>query len=367
MSDPNRDIREPGKSGRSRRLVPRALRLTAFVVLCGVVAVGVVSLPNWGSLWAAGLVIGLFLAGLIVVPRFRTRVRNLFGWTRWPLAVLLAGWLGLIAWSQLSPGGLTPPPKSDPSIIRVVTWNILRGEDAGPPWQRQNWPARRHPLRYALRNAKPDVLCLQEALAEQLTFLEEELPRHRRVGTARGDGEHCAILYDRDRFEALADGTFWLEDPVREPGFGPGWISGPRICTWVRLRDRPTGRTFRVYNIHSYLTEEFQLRAAALTVAHVASGDPADRVILAGDFNARPETSSLRAFAEAGLADSADLVGRRPGLPTYQWYGIGLYCLDGVRVSAGWRVGDNRVLSAKPNNTFPSDHFGVLADLAFGD
>jgi hypothetical protein len=34
-------------------------------------------------------------------------------------------------------------------------------------------------------------------------------------------------------------------------------------------------------------------------------------------------------------------------------------------VDAAWEVINHRVLVGKPGNTFPSDHFGVMADLAW--
>ncbi len=367
------DARKPADSS-ARVLV---LRVLVCVALCGAGVAAIVCLSNWAPLVPSGVAVGVLLVALLLAPRLWPGPRpgspprrpsgllRVLGGARRPLAALLAAWLGLIAWALAAPGGGPPEPKADPATIRIVTWNVLRGQDSGPPWEQANWPARKGPLRAALAETGADVVCLQEALAGQLASLEEGLRGYRRVGTPRRDGEHCAVLYAADRFEALGEGTFWLEDPVREPGLGPGWVSGPRICTWVRLRDRAAGRTFRLYNLHSYLTEEARLGAARLVAAQIAAGDPADPVVLAGDFNAPPGEASRRAFAAAGLEDAAALAGGRPGEPTYQWYGVGLRCLDGVLVGPGWRVLRHRVLDVKPENTFPSDHFGLLADLAF--
>lgn len=296
--------------------------------------------------------------------------RRVLGRARKPFLALLACWLGLMAWSNLSPGGPAPGPKTDPASIRVVTWNILRGEEDGPPWKQFSWPARRHALRAALRDAQPDVLCVQEALPGQVAFLEEALPTHARIGVGRDDGraagEHCAICVRRDRFEVLDEGTFWLDEPRDEPGAARG-LRVKRICTWVRLRDRTSGRALRVYNTHSYLTEKARLRAARVVLDHIAAGDRTDGLIVAGDFNAPPGAPSRRLFADAGLADSAELDRRPAGTPTYQWYGIRLRCLDGILVGPGWQVRRHHILDVKPDNIYPSDHFGVLADLALGE
>ena len=190
------------------------------------------------------------------VPSFPRRFSS--GLARQLLTPLMVSWLGLIAWAEMSPGGQQPAPKHEESWIRVVTWNILRGGDGGLPWLRGGWAVRKDALASALASARPDILCVQEARQEQLSFLERTLPDHLRVGVGRDDGaaggEHCAIFFDGDRFQQLDEGTFWLEEPSDRPA---GWrLSGPkRICSWVRLRDRRTGRDFRVYNTHLYLTE----------------------------------------------------------------------------------------------------------------
>jgi endonuclease/exonuclease/phosphatase family metal-dependent hydrolase len=294
----------------------------------------------------------------------------MLGRTRSSIVGILASWLGLIAWSAASTGGTRLTPKADAVAIRVLTWNILQGKDTGPIWERHGWRVRKHALQSALRAAWPDILCVQEALEGQVKYLEVILPGYRRVGAGRDDGrsagEHCAIYIDGSRFELLGEGTFWLEEPTDQP---PGWWKlGPkRICTWVRLRDRFTGRTLRVYNVHLYLTERARLRAAAVILGRIAEGHPEDVVLVAGDFNASPDAPSRRLFAEAGLASVMGITGQSAAAPTYQFYGIRLKCLDGILVSQDIRVHRHRVVDVKPGNTFPSDHFGILADLLLPD
>jgi endonuclease/exonuclease/phosphatase family metal-dependent hydrolase len=129
------------------------------------------------------------------------------------------------------------------------------------------------------------------------------------------------------------------------------------------LRDRTTGRTLRIYNTHLYLTEPPRLKAADLILAHIAAGDPADAVVLTGDFNASPSVGSRQLFLDSGLADSAVRAGKPAGKATFQLYGIGLWGIDGILVDRHWHVEKHFVLKVKPNNVFPSDHFGLLADL----
>jgi endonuclease/exonuclease/phosphatase family metal-dependent hydrolase len=312
-----------------------------------------------------------FRRGRRLATETPTRLERIFGRSLWLgrsiVAGALAGWLGLIGWSATSPGGAIPPAKSNPVAIRVLTWNILHGTEQGMPWTRYGWPIRKKAIEATLSAVKPDILCVQEALEEQVRFLAEILPGHRRIGVGRDDGrlagEHCSILFDRTRFEALGSGTFWLEEPADLPPAAEIRLGPKRICTWVRLRDRQTGRAFRVYNTHQYLTERARLDAVAIILARIDLGDSSDGVLVAGDFNAPPDTRDRRLFEAAGLISSAQLAGLSPGPPTYHFYGIRLRRLDDILVNRSWRVVNQYVIDVKPDNTFPSDHFGVMADL----
>ena len=110
------------------------------------------------------------------------------------------------------------------------------------------------------------------------------------------------------QFEELDGGTFWLEEPTAEPPRDT-FLGPKRICTWVRLRDRPSGGTFGVYNFHSYLSEGARLAAARIILGRIAQGDPADGVIVTGDFNAVPGTPDRLLFEQAGLEPSDALLG----------------------------------------------------------
>jgi endonuclease/exonuclease/phosphatase family metal-dependent hydrolase len=275
-------------------------------------------------------------------------------------------WLGLIAWSTFSAGGPMPPFKSDPAAIRVLTWNILHGSGGGAPWTRWGWPARKTALQAALTATQPEIFCVQEALAEQVDAIAAMLPEHNHVGVGRDDGrsagEYCAIFYDSRRFAEIDRETFWLEEPTHEP---PSSLTlGPkRICTWARLFDRASGRYIRVYNTHLYLTENASQRAVRVILAWIAQGDPADAILVTGDFNAPPGAASRRLFEGAGLISTAEASGSSTTLPTYHFYGIRLRSLDEVLGSRDWIIREHRVLDVKPGNTYPSDHFGVMADL----
>jgi endonuclease/exonuclease/phosphatase family metal-dependent hydrolase len=368
----DQEIQEP-------TLLVFALTSAVIVLLLVACVVAMAGLPAFGGIWWTFAAVAVLLLCLVLGLRHRsastpmtTRLywfQRILRWARFLFIGVLACWLGLIVWLEACPGGPAPPAKAEPDLIRVVNWNIHCGQDSGLPWQQFDWPGRKLALRSALDQARPDILCVQEATPPQLAFLETVLPEHHRVGIGRdgeAGGEHCAIFFRRQRFEEIAGSTFWLEEPTDQPRAGSA-LDVKRICTWVRLRDRVSGRTLRVYNTHLYLTEAPRLTAARIILSHIAAGDPTDAVLLAADFNASPAVPSRRLFLDAGLADSAEVAGKRAGRPTFQLYGIGLWSIDGILVDRHFRVCAHLVLKMKSRNTFPSDHFAVLADLAVAE
>jgi endonuclease/exonuclease/phosphatase family metal-dependent hydrolase len=370
-----------GQEVQEPTLLALVLTILGFAVLLALCLVAMAGVPALGYLGWTFAAVAAILVYLVLGlrrkvhpdPRSLTSLQRWFGrirgWARWLFIIVLSCWLGLIVWLAFCPGGPEAAPKADPAFIRVVTWNIHCGQDKGLPWKQFDWPGRKQALRAALDQARPDILCVQEAIPEQVAFLEETLPGHRRVGVGRdgeAGGEHCAIYFDRLRFAEIGGDTFWLEEPTDQPRAGSA-LDVKRICTWVRLRDQTSSRTLRVYNTHLYLTESPRLTAARLILAHMTAGDRADAVVLTADFNATPSAPSRRLFLEAGLADSAVRAGKPAGQPTFQLYGIGLWCIDGILVDEHWRVANHLVLKVKPKNTFPSDHFALLADLVLSE
>jgi hypothetical protein len=92
---------------------------------------------------------------------------------------------------------------ADGEGLRVMTFNIrydnpADGEDA--------WPKRRAKAASMIRFHGADVVGLQEALRGQIADLEAALPELGWFGAGRSaarDGEHCAVLFRRDRLDVL--------------------------------------------------------------------------------------------------------------------------------------------------------------------
>jgi endonuclease/exonuclease/phosphatase family metal-dependent hydrolase len=257
-----------------------------------------------------------------------------------------------------------------PLDLRVMTYN-LRYASQTPP---NAWPARRPIMKSLIANVAPDVIGTQEGLYAQLKDLTSDLPAYDWIGLGRDGGsrgEFMAIFYKRERFEPVAFDHFWLSDTPEVIGSATWGHSNRRMVTWVRFRERATGREFMFWNTHlDHEVEAARQKAASLIRDRLASGDRAVPLILVGDFNCAAGNS--RAFeiltGEAGLSDAWTMAASRvnEGLNTFN--GFQPVRREGVRID--WvllrgKAGVSRaeIVSYSEQGQNPSDHFPVVVDL----
>jgi endonuclease/exonuclease/phosphatase family metal-dependent hydrolase len=158
------------------------------------------------------------------------------------LVLLVAGSAACNRARALGPPKAVPVATDGKLELRLMSFNVRyeNGEDAGSrAWRQRVIGAVR-----MIREEKPDVIGVQEALHGQAADLWASLPDYEFTGAARDDGrrtgEYAGIFFRRDRFEAdLTDnGTFWLSDTPEKPGSKTWGNDIPRTATWLRLVDR---------------------------------------------------------------------------------------------------------------------------------
>jgi endonuclease/exonuclease/phosphatase family metal-dependent hydrolase len=242
------------------------------------------------------------------------------------------------------------------------------------------WPLRKAGALALLRELSPDVLGVQEALADQHDAVAAALPGYVAVGGGRDDGrrkgEFSSLFLRRARFELLESGQFWLSPTPEAPG-SMGWDAAyPRICSWARVRDRRNGRELLVANTHfDHLGVQARQRSARLIVARLQAGarkrDPAKvapPIVLLGDFNSDEGSSAYRAIRAAGLADAYRSVHPQVAddeLTFHAFKGLTV----GRRIDFIFNSPELRATGATIERTsiapgrFPSDHYFVSARL----
>jgi len=199
--------------------------------------------------------------------------------------------------------------------LKVMTYNIYHADPDGPDWKK--WKNRKTQIVQNIEMIRPDVFGVQEALIGQIDFLHENLPEYGWYGFGRDDGdeegEHVAIFYLKERFQVGDRDTFWFSNHPDEPGTKPGekWgnPSHPRICSWVRLTEIETGKTFYVFNLHLEHGDhgkQAREKSVELLGKRIAAREhPYDPFIVMGDFNAKSTSDAIEYLVdELGYVDT---------------------------------------------------------------
>jgi endonuclease/exonuclease/phosphatase family metal-dependent hydrolase len=273
-------------------------------------------------------------------------------------------------------GGTVQPAQGPPPSLRVMTFNIRYGTAQDGE---NAWPLRRPLTIRVIRDFRPAVLGLQEALRFQLDEIRRELPQYGEVGAGRDDGrergEYSAILFDSGGLAVVDSGTFWLSDTPATPGSMTWGNRFPRVVTWARFRHRNSGRTFYVYNTHwDHESQPSRERAARLTLERIAARPaPDDPVILMGDFNAGEDNPAFRSLLQArgspaGIRFIDAFRALHPDARDTGTYHAFTGDRTGDRIDAilatpDWRPLEAEIVLLSESGRYPSDHFPVTATL----
>ena len=176
--------------------------------------------------------------------------------------------------------------------------------------------------------------------------------------------EGLITLWKKNRFELLEKNFFWFSDTPHEESMG--WdekYNCPRICSYVLLKEKGSGKTFLVMNTHFGFGEDGQVKSAKLIQTY-RNKFRDQNVILAGDFNMLPGSPAhvalLCDFQDANAKTAND---RRATYHAYapsaeQKMHIDFIFCDHRTVPESFRILDECV-----DGKYPSDHFGIYSRL----
>jgi len=258
--------------------------------------------------------------------------------------------------------------RASASELVIATYNLrFAGSEAA-----NAWPERRPVVKALLDRYQPDLIGTQEGLYHQLKDIAADQPAYDWIGLGRDGGsrgEFMAIFYRRDRLEPLEYDHFWLSD-TPEVVASSTWGNGVRrMVTWVRFRDRTTGREFYFWNTH--LDHEVQLareKAAELIRRRIAALPPDIPLFLVGDFNA--VATANRAYdilaKESRLADTWFAARERRNEDANSFTGFGPLRHEGQRIDwilarGAMEVRATEAVTFRPGDQWPSDHLPIVA------
>lgn len=243
------------------------------------------------------------------------------------------------------------------------------------------WPKRKERVGALIQFYKPDIIGVQEALFQQMRDLETLLPGYGWVGVGRDDGatkgEYSAIFYRRNKFRVLEKGTFWLSRQPDKPG-SRGWDAAcNRIVTWAKFQPADGSEAFYHFNTHfDHKGEKARLNSAYLLKKKIGAltGGASARVVVTGDFNARPDSDPMLVLADQDqgplLFSARDKSETPPYGPRETAFGFSAAAeqgseIDHILVSKRIQIDRMAVLTDSEKGYFPSDHLPLIADIRF--
>jgi endonuclease/exonuclease/phosphatase family metal-dependent hydrolase len=294
--------------------------------------------------------------------------------TAWVAASLTIG-LGAMGGAQ-NAGQPAPQDKAMP--LKVMTFN-LRFASLKPP---NAWPQRRPVVAECLRVAGPDLIGTQEGVYGQVKDIAADRPEYDWIGVGRDGGsrgEFMAVFYRKERLEPLEFDHFWLSDTPAVVGSKTWGNLYARMVTWVKFRDRPSGREFYFWNTHlDNALQTAREKGVALIVQRTKALNTTLPILLVGDFNAAAKqnkaydilTGEIQANG-GGFTDTWFFAARRVGPNVATFHGYKPPTPDGAHID--WILSrgpvtaeETAVVTCQQNGQYPSDHFPVVATVIIG-
>ncbi len=254
--------------------------------------------------------------------------------------------------------------KIENNSLIIATYNLRYNN----PGDGENaWPNRKEHVKALIRYHEFDIWGTQEGLIDQINDLAE-MREYSHFGVGRDDGkedgEHSAVFYKKDRFELLENGDFWLSTTPEKPSYG--WDAKiRRICSWGKMKDKFTGKTFYVFCAHfDHRGVEARRQSGILMVDKIKQIAGNNTVFFVGDLNSTPDTEQIRHISSL-LQDSRKVSKMPPYGPFGTSNGFNFNApldrrIDYIFGSNDIEVLKYAVLTDSYDQKYPSDHQPVV-------
>ncbi len=251
----------------------------------------------------------------------------------------------------------------------AMTFNIRYDN---PHDHHNNWHLRKAELVDLIKYYSPDVLSVQEALSQQVDYLDSALTDYSYLGVGRDDGkrkgEFSAIFYNKKQFKVLESGNFWLSETPEKASFG--WDAACiRICTYGLLKNTLNNKKTWVFNTHfDHEGKKARIESMNLIISKIKELTNSDNypIILTGDFNMSPEHESIKKIQNF-MQDSYKVSKIKHYGPMGTFNGFDLlkklnYRIDYIFVKGCKVLKHRHIEDRRENNLRLSDHLPVMVE-----
>jgi len=247
-----------------------------------------------------------------------------------------------------------------------MTLNLRFGRaDDGP----NNWKFRKKCLSPLFSRFDPDFIGLQEVNDFQLRFLSRILPGYRFIGQRRPAPAFWQnnILFYRADWHCTFKKHFFLSPTPEVPSRfrNSRW---PRQCTMGVFEGH--GRQLAFVDTHLDFDTGVQLDSIRLILSRLSLVPPELPVILMGDFNASCSSPCYRLLTGSGDDEGhfEDVFGGTCSGTHHGFTGKGNgRAIDWILFRGNLALIKAQVVRERFEGRYPSDHFPLVAVLAWGD
>lgn len=254
--------------------------------------------------------------------------------------------------------------------MKVMTFNLRLdvasdGENA--------WPNRVNHVVEVIKESKVDLIGMQEVLPSMLNDLTHRLDQFDWIGRGReagSKGEYSPIFFNRNMFELVESGTFWLSETPYVEG-SRSWDSHlPRICSWGQFKAKKNpDLEFRVFNTHlDHIGEEARSYGSKLIAQFIKAQNKKKELpsIIMGDFNAYPLSDAIKTMVQAGFENVYSYYNEKIGCTFHQFEGVTEgEPIDYIFTSPDIQIEDVHIDRQSFDGRFPSDHYPIIANVNF--
>lgn len=228
-----------------------------------------------------------------------------------------------------------------------------------------------------INDCLPDVLGVQEMNSDWVGKMEECLPQYSYYGVKRGGdssektSEMSGIFYLKDKYNLIDSGTFWIsETPEKESRFEDAACN--RICSYVVLENKSTGKKFIHFNTHlDHVSEEAQSLGGELIAARaqeISEKYSGISVVITGDFNQYSDGKGCKALEDKAYVNVGKSFNGDSLLTYNAWTrDTAGRPIDFIFINSEFSANDYSVVNYENKKSNVSDHYMIMATLEFND
>ena len=250
----------------------------------------------------------------------------------------------------------------------------------------RGWSARKKACIQLIKEQKPDLIGFQEVLKVQADDLKKEMPDYGYFGfegpemdvnpeTYNGIAKNL-VMYSKKRYEMLSAGCYWLSE-TPEIGGSKSWNTArARHVNWLRLKDRASGKEFRVMAVHlDHKDQEARNKQGQLIVKESAQYLPDFPQLLIGDFNVDATNPVYGIITGGGWVDTYRSIhgNAEPGATFHNFLGNAYKNaagkttgkIDFIFTKGKFKAEAATIIKDQVDGMYPSDHYFVSTEVSF--